>query len=131
MIEHGPGLGAEKERHPAADRLSFEGRDGQRRPALDAGSPSLRDGFIFESADFMHVKGGTVHQVRYTDGLCVLSLFETEKPTRSPTRAKGDTLDRNGMLEFASWSQKGHHYTLMGDVSHDLLQDILAFPEKP
>jgi negative regulator of sigma E activity len=69
----------------------------------------------------MRMKGETVHQVRYTDGLCVLSLFQTPRPTKKPTEAESG---RNGMLELVTWKQQGRHYTLMGDVSRDMLQDI-------
>ncbi len=120
-----------KEEHPLQlDFLSKEDLDKDGRFAGPV-PQSLRDGFIFESADFMQVKGGTVHQLRYTDGLCVLSLFQTEHATRGPKGSKGGALDRNGMLEFFSWNQSQRHYTLMGDVSRDLLQDISRSFQKP
>src|SRR5205823_2561510 len=42
----------------------------------------LMGGFVFESADFFDVGKEVVRHVRYTDGLTVVSLFQTDRPVR-------------------------------------------------
>ena len=44
----------------------------------------LPGGFVFESADVFPIGKSSVRHARYTDGLTVISLFQTEKPVRLP-----------------------------------------------
>jgi outer membrane lipoprotein-sorting protein len=79
----------------------------------------LPGGFVFESADHYTKGKTTVYHLRYTDGLAILSLFETGRAVRSPW----------GPREFSSgkvlqWNVGHRHFTLVGDVSDDLLTRI-------
>jgi outer membrane lipoprotein-sorting protein len=92
----------------------------------------LPEGFSFESADAFDVAGGRVLHARYTDGLAVLSLFRTDRPVR---------LTPGGMVAEAAatdvpsfrlsartrtlhWKQGSAYYTLVGDLSQQLLEKI-------
>jgi negative regulator of sigma E activity len=90
--------------------------------------PELPEGFFFESADSFQVAGRAVFQVRYTDGLAVLSLFRTDRPTRAPpedvlSSASGDVPSIRLHAQTASlqWKKGGYFYTLVGDLSPALL----------
>lgn len=92
---------------------------------------SLPGGFEFESADYFVVRATTVRQARYTDGLSVLSVFLTDKPVLLPKGAAVHGLNLPGAsLRFSSAGkvlQFRHgrtHYTLLSDVSKELLQQI-------
>jgi outer membrane lipoprotein-sorting protein len=95
----------------------------------------LPGGFLFESADYFTVGKETILHARYTDGLAVLSLFETDKPVRLPKTGLGRMAGPDkgaGALRLSSagkvlmWKGGRRHYTLMGDVSRDLLEAISA-----
>lgn len=73
---------------------------------------TLIKGFVFESGDNFKVKGNTVHHFRYTDGLIALSLFETAKPVPL------------GSSHMVHWQTGPNHFTLMGDLTTDALQQI-------
>lgn len=100
----------------------------------DAALPSeLPAGFRFESADFFKVRAQTVRHARYTDGLSVLSLFLTDKPVRLPRgeRLSGPTMPRASLRLSSSgkvlhWRRGAQHFTLLGDVSRELLSQIAA-----
>jgi outer membrane lipoprotein-sorting protein len=94
----------------------------------------LPGGFLFESADFFRVGKQTVRHARYTDGLAILSLFETDRPIRLP-KAGGPDLGKTlgaGALRLSSsgrvlhWKRARRHYTLMGDLSRELLEVLSA-----
>jgi len=92
----------------------------------------LPEGFVFENADLLTVGGTTVRCARYTDGLTVLSLYQTDRPVRlSGTEPVQDAspADLPGSLRFSSagkvltWkSREGRYFTLIGDVSQELLR---------
>jgi outer membrane lipoprotein-sorting protein len=95
----------------------------------------LPEGFVFESADFFRVRKALVEHVRYTDGLAVLSLFATDKPVRPP-KTGGPASRQEDFVPDAfrltlgprvmAWKAGRRHYTLVGDVSRDLLRAISA-----
>ncbi len=78
-------------------------------------------GFEFESADYFTVDGKAVDHFRYTDGLSVLSVFETASPVRFE-RHKTHEMCENGSV----WKTKlrNRNYTVMGDVSRELMEEI-------
>jgi len=91
----------------------------------------LPGNFTFESGDAYQLNEASVRHIRYTDGLAVLSLFETSRPV-------GPMLDKTREFsplatpeQFSSgkvlqW-KKGHQYfTLVGDVSDELLEQIAS-----
>ncbi len=88
----------------------------------------LPGGFVFESGDFLDVSGRTVKHVRYTDGLAVLSLFQTDRPVRLPASLSAAGHSEMGALRLSSagkvlhWKSGRVHYTLIGDVSKELLE---------
>lgn len=92
---------------------------------------ALPAGFVFESADAFKAGSSRVAHARYTDGLTVLSVFETERPVRLPKSGlAASSASAPGAL---SVSREGRvlnlkvgdrHYTLMGDLSHELLSDV-------
>jgi outer membrane lipoprotein-sorting protein len=92
---------------------------------------TLPSGFVFESADVFKAGKSRVAHARYTDGLTVLSVFETERKVRVPK--SGVIATREGFPGVLSASVEGkvlslqsggRHYTLMGDLSRELLADI-------
>ena len=94
----------------------------------------LPGGFAFESADFFEVGKDIVRHLRYTDGLAVVSIFLTDRPVHLP--ADGTTgpsrLSPPGSLRLSStgkvlaFKRGRQHYTLMSDVSRELLERIAA-----
>jgi hypothetical protein len=90
----------------------------------------LADGFVFESADVFQVGRAPVRHVRYTDGLAVLSLFETAAPVGGPMQESlpdaGVPLRLLSPGTLVHWKSGGRYYTLMGDVSEDALKKISA-----
>lgn len=95
---------------------------------------TLPEGFVFESADFFNVGKLTIRHVRYTDGLAVLSLFQTDRPVRLPKKGSALSADSagSGSLRLSSaghvlpWKRGKQYFTLMGDTSHELLRTISA-----
>jgi outer membrane lipoprotein-sorting protein len=93
----------------------------------------LPGGFIFESADVFPVGKSKVRHARYTDGLTVISLFLTDRRVRLP---KGGVISSGstnlpGLLhasragKLIQWGGGVRHFTLMGDVSRELVADIV------
>jgi outer membrane lipoprotein-sorting protein len=94
---------------------------------------SLPGGFIFESADVLPVRGRKVLHARYTDGLIVISLFQTDRKVKIP---KGGIISSAGLHlpgvlrassagKLIQWGGGRRYYTLMGDVSRELVADII------
>jgi outer membrane lipoprotein-sorting protein len=104
--------------------------------AKEMGRPSrlpmtLPGGFVFESADALKAGKSKVAHARYTDGLTVLSIFETDRPVRIPksgmiATSKGfpGALSVSRAGKVINLKAGGRDYTLMGDLSRDLLADI-------
>ena len=95
----------------------------------------LPGGFAFESADYFDVGKDAVRHLRFTDGLAVLSVFLTDKPVRLPSGGAlrpASQISPPGSLRLSSTGkvfsfQRGkQYYTLMSDVSRDLLEHIAA-----
>lgn len=89
---------------------------------------TLPGGFVFESAGAFKAGRSPVAHARYTDGLTVISVFETERPVRLPKAGRLETAASFPGVLNASRAGKvlrlkagGRHYTLMGDVSRELL----------
>lgn len=93
----------------------------------------LPGGFVFESANVFPVGKSKVRHARYTDGLTVISLFMTDRKVRLP---KGGIIapgaahmpgplraSRAGKL--IQWGGGRRYFTLMGDVSRELMADIV------
>ena len=96
---------------------------------------ALPGGFVFESADYFEVNKDMVRHLRYTDGLAVLSIFLTDRPVRLPpggTMRLDPRLSPPGSLRLSStgkvfaFKRGSQHYTMMSDVSRDLLESIAA-----
>ena len=92
---------------------------------------ALPGGFVFESADVIKAGRSRVAHARYTDGLTVLSVFETDRPVKLPKAGMIATSEGFPGALSASRGGKVHnlksgdrHYTLMGDVSRELLADV-------
>ena len=94
---------------------------------------ALPGGFVFESADVLPVSGRQVLHARYTDGLIVLSLFQTDRKVKIP---KGGIIAPGGVHlpgplrassagKLIQWGGGRRYYTLMGDVSKELVADII------
>lgn len=91
----------------------------------------LPGGFVFESADAFKVGKGSVAHARYTDGLTVLSIFETERPVHlpksgamAPSSAFPGALRASRAGKVLNWRAGDRHYTLMADLSRELLAEI-------
>ena len=93
----------------------------------------LPGGFVFESADVFPVGKSKVRHARYTDGLTVISVFQTDRPVRLPKGGiipPGDArlpgaLRASRAGKLIEWGGGARHYTLMGDVSKELVADII------
>jgi negative regulator of sigma E activity len=101
-----------------------------RKPEIPTTLPM---GFAFESADSFQVDSRNVDHFRFTDGLAVLSVFETKFPVRIPgnnTRQsylpfRGPNLiETNETGHVLQKNFKDKHFTLIGDVSEDALRTI-------
>lgn len=104
--------------------------------AKELGRPSrlpteLPGGFVFESADAFKIGKSQVAHARYTDGLTVLSVFETERPVRLPKSGViGGEAPLPGGLRASRagkvlhWRAGDRHYTLMADLTRELLAEI-------
>ncbi len=101
----------------------------------------LPGGFAFESADYFEVGKEMVRHLRFTHGLAVLSIFLTDKPVNLPRGGMSrpaPPLSPPGALRLAStgkvyaFQHDRQYYTLMSDVSRDLLEHIAArmIPQK-
>ncbi len=109
------------------DQLHDVTGDRSRLPA------ALPGGFVFESADVLPVKDHKVLHARYTDGLIVISLFQTDRKVKIP---KGGIISSGGVHlpgplrassagKLIQWGGGRRYYTLMGDVSRELVADII------
>jgi negative regulator of sigma E activity len=93
----------------------------------------LPGGFVFESADVFPVGKSKVRHARYTDGLTVISIFQTDRPVRLPKGGiipPGDArlpgaLRASRAGKLIEWGGGTRHYTLMGDVSKELVAEII------
>jgi outer membrane lipoprotein-sorting protein len=93
---------------------------------------ALPGGFVFESADVLPVRGRKVLHARYTDGLIVISLFQTDRKVSIPKGGvipSGDVhlpgpLRASSAGKLIQWGSGRRYYTLMGDVSRELIADI-------
>ncbi len=88
---------------------------------------NLPEGFVFESADFFEEGKTVLLQVRYTDGLAVLSLFRTEKAIQpaAPDIAPQPGAERlSGPIHTVQWKKGSYYYLLMGDLSKRLLETV-------
>ncbi|OGR86156.1 MAG: hypothetical protein A3J74_10645 [Elusimicrobia bacterium RIFCSPHIGHO2_02_FULL_57_9] len=90
----------------------------------------LPGGFVFESADFFDIGKQVIRHLRYTDGLAVISLFQTQRPVKPPKQPDLQTGDGAGSLRLSgasrvlAWKRKKQYFTLMGDVSGEILGNI-------
>ncbi|MFI5363010.1 MAG: sigma-E factor regulatory protein RseB domain-containing protein [Elusimicrobiota bacterium] len=92
----------------------------------------LPGGFVFESADVFPIGKHKVRHARYTDGLTVISLFQTDRPVRLPKGGvipPGDSrlpgaLRASRAGKLIEWGHGTRHYTLMGDVSKEIVAEI-------
>ncbi|HEX4047607.1 MAG TPA: sigma-E factor regulatory protein RseB domain-containing protein [Elusimicrobiota bacterium] len=95
--------------------------------------PALPGGFVFESGDVLPVRGRKVLHARYTDGLIVISLFQTDRKVRIPKGGvipSGDVhlpgpLRASTAGKLIQWGGGRRYYTLMGDVSREMIANII------
>ncbi len=93
----------------------------------------LPGGFVFESGDVFPVGKSHVRHARYTDGLTVLSIFQTDRKVRLPkggiiapaSAALPGPLRASRAGKLIEWGSGARYYTLMGDVSRELVADII------
>ena len=96
----------------------------------------LPAGFAFESADRFNYKDHEVLHARYTDGLDVLSLFQTDRPVSlpkggtaalaPPAKGLGSSIRLSTAGRVLNWKHGKQYFTLISDVSVELLQSISA-----
>jgi hypothetical protein len=95
----------------------------------------LAGGYVFQSGHRMTVQGRPVAHAGYTDGLALVSFFQTDRPVRDePLSLTEDT----GALHFLTadmptrvlHGKRGNTYwTLVGDGSEALLESLWkSFP---
>lgn len=97
---------------------------------------ALLAGFAFESADRFAYKDHEVLHARYTDGLDVLSLFQTDKPVTipksgtamiaPPAKGSGSGIRLSTAGRVLNIKRGKRYITLISDVSAELLQSISA-----
>ncbi len=128
VVEAASGTTRAPARAPRALTLAQVNAPG--RPPLP---PALPGGFIFQNAEVFPVGRRRVRHATYSDGLTVLSLFQTDRPVRLPKDGiipSGATslpgpLRASRAGKLIQWRAGPIHYTLMGDVSRELLGDIV------
>ena len=90
----------------------------------------LPDGFEFQSAGLIRYRRREIAHLRYTDGLVLLSLFETrggrpegrhgmrEREMERPIEILGVRckLFYDGQLRILRWMERGINFTLIGDL---------------
>ena len=85
-------------------------------------------GFVFESGNRFTAQGHPVTQYCYTDGLALLSLFQTPVPVQMSPRSNVDEMGEGAPLtippQMVQGERKGAHFTLLGDSSPALLQAV-------
>lgn len=92
----------------------------QRKPAPQ----TLPNGFQLVGANAMQVGDNVVAQLRYSDGLTTISVFQTFQPVNTAD-AHRPTMSINHVV---SQPVEDGHVTLIGDVPNELLQEMaLAF----
>ncbi|MCB4757517.1 MAG: outer membrane lipoprotein-sorting protein [Elusimicrobia bacterium] len=92
----------------------------------------LPAGFVFESADFFNVKSKEVSHLRYTDGLNVISLFESAYPVSTKTGAfqwepsefETATIGFSRAGKILYWQSGNRYFTLVGNLSSEALHKI-------
>jgi outer membrane lipoprotein-sorting protein len=126
-----PGLSSATARQGAPDFMSLA--DLERALGEPARFPAeLPGGFVFESADFFDVGAQRVKHARYTDGLSVVSIFQTNKPVRIPPETASEGPVSRSSLRLSAPGHVlrvkagGRHFTFIGDVSAALLKEIAS-----
>ncbi|HID57205.1 TPA: hypothetical protein EYP37_11795 [Candidatus Poribacteria bacterium] len=90
----------------------------------------LPEGFEFQSAGLIRYRRREIAHLRYTDGLVILSLFETsgggserrrgmkerEMERRIEILGVGCKLFYDGQLRILRWERKGINFTLIGEL---------------
>jgi negative regulator of sigma E activity len=85
---------------------------------------TLPNGFQLVSASAMQIGDNIITQLRYTDGLSVISVFETVRPVNAAAPEMGNP----SVHHVVSRRVPNGHITFIGDMSDDLLNEIsLAF----
>lgn len=101
---------------------------------------TLPGGYVFDSGDRFELNGSPVYALRLTDGLSMLTLFETVRPVQKLARLNGLPHDmqesglnalRGTVAHVAQWKARARYYTLIGDCSPGLLQQIRRAIEPP
>ena len=130
LFEVEPASGAPRAAAPAPHPLTLAEVNSPGRPPLPAALPG---GFVFQNAEAFLIGKRPVRHATYTDGLTVISLFQTDRPVRLPK----DGIIPTGEMQLPGpmrasragkliqWRAGPVHYTLMGDVSRELLADIV------
>lgn len=81
---------------------------------------SLPGGFQLVSADSINLRDHVVTQMRYSDGLSLISVFQTSEPVAIPN----DVNTPSAINHVISQPTNNGHITLVGDISDDLLKEI-------
>lgn len=93
----------------------------------------IPQGFVFESADLFSAHGNEISHLRFTDGLNVLSLFESSAPVSTRTEELSWTpssVVNNGVMGFSRagkimhWRSGSRYFTLVGNLSSGSLSRI-------
>ncbi len=92
---------------------------------------SLPTGFVLETLSGFSVQGSAVRQARYTDGLSLVSLFQTHWPVLLPANGSWDIgavyspkIQAAGIPasgNIMQWKSRGENYVIVGDLSKNML----------
>lgn len=88
---------------------------------------SLPQGFVFESGDVLTVANKDVAHLRFTDGLIVLSLFESQDPFGRARAPWNDEPEKDGNTRTGHtirWKSHNSYYILMGELPAPVLQTM-------
>jgi negative regulator of sigma E activity len=91
---------------------------------------NLPFGFQLESQRQFHVQGETVTQRSYSDGLAVVSVFETHRPVQVPANTEKVALGEPQFLNVSIPARVVHgrrknlYITIIGDGSKELLEEL-------
>jgi outer membrane lipoprotein-sorting protein len=94
---------------------------------------SLPFGFVYSGGRRFQVQGETVTQLTYTDGLTVVSVFETARPVQreDPSEERfsfsdggGPPLSLHSPIRIVHGKRGGSYFTVMGDSNEALLNAL-------
>ncbi len=113
------------------DGLEIANKDDLTTANGAAAPEKLNGGFSLAGGDQFEVSGKIVKQLRYTDGLLPVSIFQTPLPVKAPAQphqmiewSRPIQMGTSSAGNIFQWQRDKQYYTLIGDAQQELLQQI-------